>query len=245
MKLLATYWRLVLTSFIQHRLGRSQHRKVTVVLGYEIAYTTLPVLITLFEEIFIEGAYYFQSHEQHPEIFDCGSNIGISVVYFKMLYPGSVITAFEPDSTSLSLLEKNVLRNQLAHVTVIDEALGKEKGERLLHTPIAGDPSLNKTLLHTTRKSRSIPVKVNRLSTFITSPVECVKIDIEGAEEEVLHDLIQSNKLDLVRCMVIEYHHDKTTASRDAFIRKIEDAGFAVTIRKALSTESILVCERK
>src|SRR5215467_10621072 len=36
---------------------------------------------------FIHGIYHFESENQTPFIIDGGSNVGISILYFKRLYP--------------------------------------------------------------------------------------------------------------------------------------------------------------
>ena len=50
-------------------------------------------------------------------------------------------------------------------------------------------------------------VKVDKLSNYIKQKVDLLKIDIEGAEIDVLTDLFRSKKLNLVENMIIEYHH--------------------------------------
>src|SRR6478752_2497070 len=65
-------------------------------LGYRVAYRGAGHLRYLFREIFMRGDYYFESDNAQPTIIDCGSNIGISVLFFKRLFPQCRIIAFEP-----------------------------------------------------------------------------------------------------------------------------------------------------
>src|SRR5262245_6977657 len=58
--------------------------------------------VYMFEEIFAKASYSFHSDTDRPLIFDCGSNIGMSVLFFKKLYPTARITAFEPDPRILT-----------------------------------------------------------------------------------------------------------------------------------------------
>jgi hypothetical protein len=62
----------------------------------------------------------------------------------------------------------------------------------------------------------------------VDGPVEFLKIDIEGAEERVLDELIESGKIEFVRQGIIEYHH-RIPGKRShlgAFLSKLESCGF-------------------
>jgi FkbM family methyltransferase len=41
--------------------------------------------------------YYFRAATDSPVIFDCGASIGLVMLYFRTLYPGCMVEAFEPD----------------------------------------------------------------------------------------------------------------------------------------------------
>ena len=95
-------------------------------LGFEVEYFDLPSVIALFEEIFIGNDYFFQAASDHPLIVDAGSNIGISVLFFKWLYPASRIIAFEADDETFQLLQKNIELNNLKGVCAYNVAIGGE-----------------------------------------------------------------------------------------------------------------------
>src|SRR5436190_6322828 len=63
--------------------------------GYKVKGYDYSALSFLFNEVFISNDYYFKSSPRQPVIIDCGANIGMSVLYFKKLYPQSKIIAFE------------------------------------------------------------------------------------------------------------------------------------------------------
>ena len=67
-----------------------------------------------------------------PRILDCGANIGLATLYFKLLYPGACITCFEPGAEAFRVLEANISANQLEEVTAFPVALAREAGERAL-----------------------------------------------------------------------------------------------------------------
>ena len=77
------------------RLPDGEH--TTQLMGYRVAYLGAWNIRYLFNETFVNAQYYFESDNDWPTIIDCGSNIGMSVLFFKRLYPQSKIIAFEPD----------------------------------------------------------------------------------------------------------------------------------------------------
>jgi len=64
-------------------------------LGFDIEFQVHFQLRSLFDEIFIGKIQYFKSQRPDPFIIDCGGNIGMSVLFYKMIYPDSEILVFE------------------------------------------------------------------------------------------------------------------------------------------------------
>jgi hypothetical protein len=71
-------------------------------LGYKISFMGEAHLRWLFGEIFMDASYFFHTDNDRPLIFDCGSNIGMSVLFFKKLYQNARIIAFEPDPATFA-----------------------------------------------------------------------------------------------------------------------------------------------
>lgn len=55
--------------------------------GMSIEYLDWAVFRYLIDEIFVHREYHFTSPKRDPLIIDGGSNIGMAVAYFKLLYP--------------------------------------------------------------------------------------------------------------------------------------------------------------
>jgi hypothetical protein len=79
----------------------------------------------------------------------------------------------------------------------------------------------------------AVRVRAARLSTFINETVDFLKIDIEGAEVEVLQELAASGKMNQIRQMVIEFHHHVTpNDDRMArFLNILEEQGYGYQLR--------------
>lgn len=148
---------------------------------------------------FVHEIYRFATESPAPFIIDGGSNIGVSILYFKQIYPQACILGFEPDPNIFKLLQENVTRNHLHDVTLVDAGLGGERGS----TSFVADNSASGQF---GKSENSFEVRVEPLSTYIDRPVDFLKLNIEGQELPVLQELEQSTKLRQVRELVFEYH---------------------------------------
>ena len=81
----------------------------------------------------------------------------------------------------------------------------------------------------------AMEIKVNsrKLSQFLDRDVDLLKMDIEGAEEDVLHELATSGKLRFVKRMHVEYHHhiDPRKNALSRILKILEDNGLGYQIR--------------
>lgn len=188
----------------------------------------------LFNEVFISNEYYFQSSNSQPLIIDCGGNIGMSVLYFKKLYPASRIIAFEANPHVFSLLADNVKSNKLENVELHNIALYDRDRELSFYI---GD-SIG-TLVGSVVKERGganeIMVKAQKLSHYLgrLETVDLLKIDVEGAEINIMNDLFESGMMHKVKECIVEYHHNMEgqQASLAAFLSKPESFGFKYSIK--------------
>lgn len=73
-----------------------------------------------------------------------------------------------------------------------------------------------------------IKVETDLLSRYITDQVDLLKLDIEGAEERVLEELSQNNKLQNINQIICEFHHHIDTGidRLSRTLKILEDAGF-------------------
>jgi FkbM family methyltransferase len=164
-------------------------------------------LIEMFEEIFLRRHYFFQSSNTRPLIIDVGSNIGLSVLYFKSLFPDARVVAFEPDPDAFRLLEANAKANHLRDVELVNKAAydGADSIELFGAHGVPGSPQASTSSRRAGGRSRTVPAA--RLSQHLSEPVDFLKLDVEGAERVIIDDLDRSGKFALVRQMAIEYHH--------------------------------------
>jgi FkbM family methyltransferase len=195
------------------------------VLDFTVKTYTFKEFRSSFDEIFLDNTYSFETEAKKPVILDCGSNIGLSILYFKQRYPEARITAFEPDPTTFALLKDNVRSNRLKDVTLVEKALADSGG--YLTFFVRADESLASSI-YSDLGGHPVEVEKVRLSDYIDGPIDFLKMDVEGAEGLILDDLTESGKIDLIKRMIIEYHHhlfDETESLSD-FLGQLENAGF-------------------
>lgn len=164
-------------------------------------------------EIFTSDLYYFESENPNPVIIDAGAHIGLSTLYFKQLYPIAQITALEPNPESFELLEKNLFENMVDDVTTIQAALSDHTGKEQFFRDQTSEWWHSTAGFHNgswlgTQESDEITVQTRMLNEFVTSPVDFLKMDIEGAEQKVL--FASQEVLPLIKEMQIEFHSHKS-----------------------------------
>lgn len=198
--------------------------------GHKLRFTHLDSFFHSYEEIFCEEVYRFKSENEAPFIVDCGSNIGLSAIYFKSLYPTSKVTCFEPDPNICLVLKENLASFEFSDVQVYNLGLSAKDGTAIFNF----DGALSGHLCQSTDKkdNLSVEVRTKRLSHFIDKKIDFLKIDIEGSEFEVLKDI--RGKLHFVDHLFFEYHSKKGTQQElHQILGWISEAGFRYYIKEA------------
>lgn len=224
---------LWIKAFFNRDRKQIRHYRIFGFKVYGYGYTSLS---NLFEEIFVSNIYHFTATNLQPVIIDCGANIGFATLYFKKLYPEARILAFEPDPESFALLQRNVLENNLQHVEIYNVALSDETGTIAFYQADR-KAGLTSSLSAERGGEREITIAVQKLSEFIRpfNSINLIKMDIEGAEVNVIKDLSESNTLLKTSQYIIEYHHStiKNNGEFAAFLAAFSGRNFTFKIVEA------------
>ena len=203
--------------------------------GFRMRYLEAEWMRYLYREVFAEREYWFSCDHARPVILDCGSNIGMAILFFKALYPGAEITAFEPAPWACSAIEETIRANDLRDVTLHNAALAEEDGAlELFHDP-SHPGSAVMSVYRERMPGETVRVAAVRLSRFVTKPVDFLKLDVEGSELPVLRDLASSGAIGQVRQMVIEFHHhmSPTVDNLSECLSILERHGFGYQLTSA------------
>ena len=168
-------------------------------LDYTVRITDGPNFYMQYKDEFIRRIYHFETKRPNPFIIDGGSNIGISILYFKHVYPEARVIGFEPDPGIFKILQENIARNHLKDVTLVNAGLSIRSGMMAFVPDGSSGGRLG-------GEENSIEVETRPLSDYLAGSVDFMKLNIEGQELPVLQEAEASGKLRNIREMVIEYH---------------------------------------
>jgi FkbM family methyltransferase len=153
-------------------------------------------------EVFVLRHYELAADSDAKVIVDVGSNIGLSVLYFHICCPDALIVAVEADPETFRRLELNT--KPLSRVRLVNVAVAGKTGTVDLYSGAhSWEASLYpKAGLH---RPRRVPARTldDLLRSIGVSDVDIVKLDIEGAETEVLP---RSSAIQSARVIAFEYH---------------------------------------
>lgn len=176
--------------------------------------------------------YVFKKQYHHPHlpilseqpiILDLGSNIGLTVVDIKLMYPKSMVYGFEMDYDNYLLSLKNT--KGLSDVFIFNKAVWFE------NTTLSYNKMVNydayKLSINT---DREIENKINVTTTTINQiiadnkieVIDYLKMDIEGAELEIFQNDL--SWLSIVKEIKIEVHYPPEKLN--FFLKQLDSLGF-------------------
>jgi FkbM family methyltransferase len=158
---------------------------------------------------------------------DCGANMG--VVTERLATTGADVVAFEPDPFAFKTLEQKFVN--LPNVTLFNAAVGVGSGTvRLMRADNFGDnpegASVKSTILDGGRRidaENAVEVPLIDFPSWVADQVKArgevafIKMDIEGAELDILEKMDAEQLFQNVRCLVAETHERKFKDLRDRY----------------------------
>jgi FkbM family methyltransferase len=149
-------------------------------------------------------------------VIDCGANTGSISKYLSLT--GATIYAFEPDPIAFKILSKRLANKKKVHCinkgvwnknTTIQlyrhaEMNENEKDFTVSSSIIAGKSNISST--------NSVEIEVISLVEFIkflNKEIDLIKVDVEGAETEILKSIIEQDAHALFKTMYAETHETK------------------------------------
>ena len=163
-------------------------------------------------------------------VFDCGANVGD--VTAPLAETGGTVHAFEPDPYAFDQLSKRV--KGMGHVTLHNAAVGvtagtvqlmraanfddNPKGGSVKSTVISGGRNINEDAGATIDVQMiALPDLIRAEAAQAGGQIAFLKMDIEGAELDLLEHMQAENLFDLVRLTVAETHENKFRDLRPRF----------------------------
>lgn len=161
--------------------------------------------IYAFEHVFAHQCYRLNTQSGSAKfIIDCGANVGYSTVYFAQKYPKATVVAIEPDSSNIQLLKRN--SEQYKNIHVLHTAVWRNQAHLKITNKNASKWAF--TVSETTAEDpegfKAIGI-TDVLRQFEANFIDILKIDVEGAEYEMLESGYE-NWLSKTNVLVIELH---------------------------------------
>ncbi len=172
-------------------------------------------------QIFRENTFGFRSSTPSPLIIDAGANVGLATLFWQSAFPRPEIVAVEPCDVAFACLARNV---------------GGRPGTTLLHNALWSAAGSVPFRQHVDDTSHIAPaggapgetvdaITLGSILAACDREVDFLKIDIEGAEVDVL--LEARPHLPRVRRLFVEYHQFPERRQRlSELLRLLEDEGF-------------------
>ena len=197
----------------------------TKLMGKKLFIPDSASFLSMYKEIIEKEIYKFYTTSKNPYIIDCGANIGLSIIYFKTIYPDADIIAFEPDKQIFNILTKNIQSFKLNKVRLVSKAIWSKKTTLNFQSEGADAGRI----ITTTTRENTKRIQTDCLIDYLNKPVDLLKIDIEGAELEALESC--KNKLHFVENLFIEYHSFVNQKQKlDKIIQILLDQNFKLNI---------------
>jgi FkbM family methyltransferase len=189
-------------------------------------------------------------------VVDVGAHIGkYTIIASKMVGSKGKVIAIEAHPANYDILKRNIVINKLSNVIALNYAVhstemlvklyepGQEEGFTIYNTIMTDRISLN--------NQKYIEVKANRLDSLLLEngikEVNWIKIDVEGAEFEVLKGAITilSSSKDI--SLLIEIHNvgANNKTFYEPIIRLLESKNYKVSFEKIYGTNERHVIVKK
>ena len=193
--------------------------------------------LSVFNEVFVDDGYGEPRLDAPATILDLGANIGLATLSFAARYPDARIYCLEPDPRAFAALQRNIadLPNATAHQMAAAGADGPitfNLAPLTFGSAIAtGDGDGDGQSV--TVEGRTLD---GLLDTFGIDRLALLKLDIEGAEDQVLR---AATSLERIEALVGEIHVglmgttvEGTVALLDGFEVQVEHHGSAATFER-------------
>lgn len=148
-------------------------------------------------------------------VFDCGGYKGEWANNIFNLY-GCKIHIFEPIKKHQENIKQRLGDNK--NITLHDYGVASEDRKAMLCMQQDGSSEFLITNLQNSYNYEEVQLK--KISNLIDNHIDLIKINIEGAEYEVLTDLINSGKIKQISNVLVQFHSEDDGIENATEIRK-------------------------
>jgi FkbM family methyltransferase len=209
--------------------------------------------LLILKEIFLNQVYKFtnmtdlklKDSQNKSVIIDVGANIGIATAYFKYHYPNSKLIAIEASPINFTYLTKNIKENKFENIQVMNCFISNNNQRiKFYHDTFKPGGSFGEGFKSKTNYSvNEFYVETKKLSDIISNLQNIViKIDVEGAEYDILEDLASSVNISNVLEITVEVstYNQSHFNSLNTILSTFSELGFEPRIFSDYTTKQLL-----
>lgn len=191
------------------RLRRTRYRAgTTKIMGSRFRYVDWPSFVYQYHDIFVREIYRLSQPMNVLTVLDCGVNVGLSMRYFLTRYPRASVYGWEADPVISRVAAKNLAMFSTKRYKLESQAVWIENGE----VPFRSDRADTGAIVHRSSDSQTVRSVRLRDQIVLHEKIDLLKMDIEGAEFEVITDI--SPVLARVKHLFVELHVNAESSSK-------------------------------
>lgn len=153
--------------------------------------------------------------EHSLNFLDVGANIGQTLLKWRFLFLEKTYTGIEPNTICVNYLHELIALNQIKNCRIIPFALDEQKGERMLQVSQNDSSDTGATMIENYRNNSNVElqkIKTIPLSEVENNQFDLVKIDVEGAELEVLKTIFSNHIKPTIICEILPVYKAENTS---------------------------------
>lgn len=199
----------------------------------------------MFAEIFDSACYLPSSAFRigaKDTVLDIGANVGLYSIWVSCNAPSARIFAFEAASDNFLALAENIRNNRLQRISALHYAVTDGRSRHVtLYRGLHGGIHSIRPEYHNWDSSSANPRPTEKVPTitlerifhrFKIKTVDCMKLDCEGAEYEILFST-PARTLSRIRKIVGEYHDLSADLHGSALQEFLTKNGFQTAFKSA------------
>ena len=149
---------------------------------------------------------------------DVGINVGQTLLKWKTHFPTAPYVGFEPNKKCIEYLHSLIRLNHFENCKIHPYGLSTQANTGHLHLKGRDPADSSASIIDGFRENedrRKVPVELVPLTAIDPQPFDLVKIDVEGAELEVIQTIFESTGRPIIICEILPIYHSKNHARLD------------------------------
>lgn len=194
-------------------------------ISYDTPFATKTFLTAVYD-------FYLETNKlnifpKSPVVIDIGANIGQYLFAIKSFFPNAKVYSFEPDPNIFNLLKEN--SKELNNVNLFNYALSEKNG--FADFFVSSEFSEWSSLVEVGQNNKKIKIKTvkgDSISFSKDHPIDLIKIDVEGAELNVVKGLLKTLTSSKYLLIEISLNRSSLDIGSSELIKLLFENGFYI-----------------